>query len=169
MKLPGCWKVISCLLLVAVCGGIIGAAAAIRMQNRRMAAQTGFAGLSARAANRYIEYLQLSSEQREQIQPILEQSQQEIRAIATNALAQAAQVQLRLSEQVRPILTPGQSQRLEELERRREHWREMLRERWQSGERTLSLPPPQRERIRERIRERFLEKTNNAEAQKQPK
>jgi hypothetical protein len=160
MKLTSYWKVILALTVVALCGGSIGAAVALRIQNQRLARQAGVGLADESSAERLANYLRLESAQMEKIRPVLERGQMELRAIATNAIAQTVQARKRLEAEVWPLLAPEQRQRLDQLIERRER----VRERWQSGERVLPGTPEQRERPRERLQERWKAQANQAPA-----
>jgi hypothetical protein len=164
MKLLTYWKVILALTVVALCGGAIGAALALRIQNQRLADLAG-GGLAAEASTeRHVNYLQLTSAQQEKVRPALERGQNEIRAIVTSAVAQTVQARKRLEAEVRPLLTPEQIQRLDQMVERRER----ARERWQSGEQVLPGTPEQRERLRERLQDRRKAQTNQVPATSRP-
>lgn len=164
MKLPTYWKVMAALTVVALCGGAIGAAVALRIQNQRQARQAASGPMLEASAERLVNYLQLTAAQQEKIRPALERGQTEIRAIATNAIAQAVQARKRFEADIRPKLTPEQRQRLDQMVERRER----VRERWQSGERVLPGTPEQREHLRERLQDRRKAQTNQAPATARP-
>jgi len=156
------WKVILALVVVGVCGGLLGAAAALKLENQRQArrARGGVAGEWFR--DRLVSQLQLTPEQAAAVGPILDRNGAELRSIVTNAVAQATQVGRRMDAEMRPLLTPDQQQRLDELTQRRER----LREQWLNGER---LSREQRERLRERLRQWWAERTNPPPALPGPK
>lgn len=160
MKLLTYWKVMTALTVVALCGGAIGAALALRIQNQRLAREAGIGPMIEASSERLVNYLQLTSAQQDQIRPIFERGQAEIRAIANNAIAQTVQARTRLEAEVRPLLTPEQLQRLDQMVERRER----VRERWQRGEPVLPRTPAQRERFRQRMEERMKAQTNQAPA-----
>jgi Spy/CpxP family protein refolding chaperone len=138
MKILPYWKVIVALAVVALCSGPMLEASAERLTS----------------------LLQLTPTQQEQLRPMFERGQNEIRALASNTIAQAVQVRKRLEAEARPLLTPEQRRRLDELIERREGWRE----RWQRGDRPFPPPPEQRERFRQRMQERLNARTNQSPA-----
>jgi Spy/CpxP family protein refolding chaperone len=160
MKILPYWKVIVALAVVALCGGVIGAAVALRIQNQRQAQQAAGGPLLEASAERLANLLQLTPTQQEQLRPMFERGQSEIRVLASNTIAQAVQARKRLEAEARPLLTPEQRRRLDELIERREG----LRERWQRGDRTFPPSPEQRERFRQRMQERLNARTNPSPA-----
>jgi Spy/CpxP family protein refolding chaperone len=160
MRLSPYWKVMLALAVVALCSGAIGAAVALRIQNQRQAQQSANGPLPEASAERMATLLQLTPTQREQLRPMFERSQGEIRALASNTIAQAVQARKRLEAEARPLLTPEQRRRLDELIERREGvWGRLQR-----GDYPFTPSPEQRERFGQRMQQRYNARTNQSPA-----
>jgi hypothetical protein len=122
------WKVILSLVVVAVSSGLIGAAVALHVQNRRTQAQPDLNAAGFLPVERLQSHLRLSPEQRQKLRSVLERSQTESRSIAAEALAKAARVRMQMHEQIRPYLTPEQQRKLERLAERQDRLRARVRE-----------------------------------------
>lgn len=141
------WRIIGWIGALVLCSGAIGATAALRVQNQRLARVAAGGGLPDLRVDRLTEVLELDSRQQEAVRAALGRGQDEVRAIAESAAAQAAQVARRLDEEIRPLLSPEQLRRYDRLG----EIRQRIRERLNSGER---LTPEQRDWLRERIEQR---------------
>lgn len=148
MKTARQWRIVGWIAAVVLCSGSIGAAAALRLQNERMARIAARDGLAEERAERFTEVLQLGDDQREAVRAVLERGHQEIRAISAEAASRASLVARRIDDDIRPLLDAEQLRRYERLG----EVRQRIRERWKSGER---LTPEQREWLRERIEQRY--------------
>jgi hypothetical protein len=145
MRITQQWKVAGWITLLALGSGTIGAAVALRVHERRGAAD-GTRIATARL-ERLTEVLRLDPAQQERLRPVLERGEAEILALSATVAAEAARVGRRLDDEIRPLLDPDQRRRFERLVESRQR----LRERWKAGDR---LSPEQRERLRERLEQR---------------
>lgn len=144
MNFTSPWKIGVCLFVLASTSGLIGAGIALRVQAAR-AERSPLASLAVDpSVDRLAVTLALTPEQKIKIRPILERGYRDIRTITVGAVAQSAQVGQQLEQEIRPLLTAEQVQRLEHVVERRKR----LRDRWQNGER---LTPEQREWLRDRL------------------
>jgi Spy/CpxP family protein refolding chaperone len=157
MRPPSTWKFWIALTLVALCSGMMGAAVALRVQNQRMARQTGL--FSEALKERLITRLELTSEQQKEIRPILDAHQDRLRAVIADAMAQSSRIGDELVAEIKPLLTPEQREQLEQLLLRRDQFRERLRERWTTNETGFQQG---RGLLRELWRERVRNRATNA-------
>ena len=148
MRTNSHWKVIGSIATVVLCSSTIGAAVALRVQNQRLARDAASGVTADIRLDRLTEILNLTTQQQTDLRLILERGQADIRAIATAATAQAAQVSRQIDGEIRPLLDADQLRRFERLSEARQR----VRERWKTGER---LTPEQREWLRERIEQRY--------------
>lgn len=148
MKTGQSWRITGWIAAVVVCSGSIGAAAALRVQNERMARIAASGGVAEERLERLTEVLRLGENQQEAIRAVLERGREEIRAISASAATEAARVSRRLDEEIRPLLDAEQLRRYERIG----EVRQRIRERWKSGDR---LTPEQRDWLRERIEQRY--------------
>lgn len=155
MNLFPYWRVVISLVIVSLCSALMGAAVTLRVQNQRAASQSRLGLIGEAALARLESALQLSPQQSEQIRPLVENCRVEIQEAASEALEKAAQSRLKLYEEIRPLLTPEQRVRFDQISTRHER----LRERWQKGE---PLLPELRNRLRERWQDRLQERTNRS-------
>jgi len=145
MRITQQWKVAGWITLLTLGSGTIGAAVALRVQERRGAADG--TGIATARLERLTEVLRLDPAQQERLRPVLERGETEILALSATVAAEAARVGRRLDDEIRPLLDADQRRRFERLVESRQR----LRERWKAGDR---LSPEQRERLRERLEQR---------------
>lgn len=141
------WKIFGWLAAVSIGSAAVGAVAALRLQNERMARTASVGGLAEERLEKLREILRLNREQEQAIAVLLNRREKEIREIAAAAGEQAARISRELEDEIRGRLDPEQARRFDRLQEIRRLQRERLRQ----GER---LSPEQRERLRERLRER---------------
>lgn len=141
------WKIFGWLAAVSICSAAVGAVAALRLQNARMARTTSVGGFAEERLETLREILRLNPEQERAIAALLSRREKEIRAIASAAGEQAACISRDLEDEIRGQLDPEQARRFDRLQEIRRLQRERLRQ----GERPS---PEQRERWRERLRPR---------------
>lgn len=141
------WKIFGWLAAVSICSAAVGAVAALRLQNARMARTTSVGGFAEERLETLREILRLNPEQERAIAALLSRREKEIRAIASAAGEQAARISRDLEDEIRGQLDPEQARRFDRLQEIRRLQRERLRQ----GERPS---PEQRERWRERLRPR---------------
>lgn len=145
MRITQQWKVAGWITLLTLGSGTIGAAVALRVHERRGAADG--TGIATARLERLTEVLRLDPAQQERLRPVLERGEAEILALSATVAAEAARVGRRLDDEIRPLLDPDQRRRFERLVESRQR----LRERWKAGDR---LSPEQREQLRERLEQR---------------
>lgn len=151
------WKIFGWLAAVSICSAAVGAVAALRLQNARMARTTSVGGFAEERLETLREILRLNPEQERAIAALLSRREKEIRAIASAAGEQAARISRDLEDEIRGQLDPEQARRFDRLQEIRRLQRERLRQ----GERPS---PEQRERWRERLRPRDASPAPDARA-----
>lgn len=154
MKTRHHWRILGWTAALALCSGSIGATAALRVQNQRLARIAAGAGLAEVKLDRLNDAVGLTGEQQAAIRRMLERAQGEIRRTASAAATEAAQVSRQLDEEIRPVLDAEQLRRYERFG----EVRQRIRERWKDGER---LNPEQREWLRDRIEQRYGARARN--------
>lgn len=135
-------KVTLSLVVIALCSGLIGAAIALHFNSRENLRLRSADVAMASAETWLVQRLNLTDEQRKQIQPILAQAKTEIRTITTNSMMQVAAIRKHVHRELRPILTAQQNEELEEMARLRSQV-------WERIQNTNSPAGSFRERIRE--------------------
>ena len=151
MKLPPSWKVVICLLVVALSSGWIGAMLALRwQQDRTQQDNSSFGQFGAAYLDHLERYLQLTPEQKTKITPVLQRTREQIHSRTEEIVARAAQIRQQMNNELQPFLTPQQCERLAQLEQILERSRENARQRGSASER---ISPQQRERLRDQWQE----------------
>ncbi len=131
MNSPSKGKILAYLAIIFIAGGATGAV--ITLKNAP--GQQGHPGSVEKACTRFqdrlILKLELTPEQVRKLQPVFDQTTQDLRAIHAKALRNADEVIRRAHEQIAKELTPGQMLKLQALDQEREDW---LRRRLRSRE-----------------------------------
>lgn len=122
------WQAVGILLAVFVLGTVTGGAAisAWHGKQRRDVARNGFGPRGERPIFAMARRLELSAEQRQKIEAILEQHAPQRRTIMQEMMAKCGQSmheeKSRLDREIRAVLTPEQQRQFDELSvRQREH------------------------------------------------
>jgi Spy/CpxP family protein refolding chaperone len=113
------------VLAIFLAGGGSGALIAWKMCRRMPVAPVPSAEIGARLRARFQSRLDLTSDQAQKIDPMIDQAMRRVEAIRQETASHVFANVSNLEEQVRAVLTPEQKMRFEELEReRREHLRQ---------------------------------------------
>jgi Spy/CpxP family protein refolding chaperone len=113
------------VLAIFLAGGGSGALIAWKMCRRLPVAPSPTAEIGARLRARFQSRLDLTPDQAQKVDPMIDQAMRQVEAIRQETASHVFANVSNLEEQVRAVLTPEQKVRFEELEReRREHLRQ---------------------------------------------
>ena len=113
-------KVVAALAVVALSSGLIGAAIALRIERARAGAVAagGMRDGSIYLA-RLAKTLELTPEQKRQIEPIFERGTAATRALTKSVIEQTGSIRRQMRDESWPLLTPQQREKLDAMERAR--------------------------------------------------
>lgn len=128
MTIPSKGKLVAYLVLLFVLGGVTGSGITYKLVKGHGSGRgPGHTppDFTERMRSEFQSRLGLSAEQMEKINPMIDQAGVELRSIQTNTTQRVSQVFDNLHAQMRPLLTPEQTARLEEMQKefreRRQH------------------------------------------------
>ena len=145
------WKVISAFVGVFIAGSIFGGLLALRFDlsrhgmTKRPSAHDG--PVLPQLMQRFVERLDLTLEQREQLRPVMERAGEDLRRLRQSGFRETGVVLERLQQDVARVLTPEQRVKLEKM---REEMRARIHRERDRGPRPErrgnppggSMPPP---------------------------
>ncbi len=147
------WKVISAFIGVFIAGSIFGGLLALRFDLSRHRTVKrpgpGDAPFLPQLTKRFVERLDLTTEQQEQLRPVMERTDADLRRLRQTGFKETGIVLERLQQDVAKVLTPEQRLKLEAM--REEMRRRIHRER---GPRSDRRGPPMGEGVPGRSPER---------------
>ena len=127
MTSVGKWKLGVYVLVIFLAGGGSGALIAWKVCRRMPAVPAPPAQIGARLRARFQSRLDLTPEQVQKVEPMIDQAMHRVEAIRQETARQVFANVSNLDEQVLTVLTPEQKLKFEELERQR---REYLRQKF---------------------------------------
>ncbi len=158
------WKVVLVFVGVFAAGVVTGAAWSWRFggpgrEERPRWAGPGFGG---RILERMSEELELTAEQKAELEPIIQRSEEELQMLRRGQLQEVSKIMDRVHGEVAAVLTPDQRTKLEEMRerfrQRAEKMRGEFRREWRGGKGfgdgppdlgpAPPLPPPEREKTK---------------------
>lgn len=118
-------KAIAGILVVFVLGALVGALGTTAFVVRKMR-QFALEGTHERqtwAMRRLHRQLRLTNAQKPEVQKILKQAEEEVHDLLQDSLAEFIDIVRRRNARLKPLLTPEQQQKLDEMfERMQRHW-----------------------------------------------
>src|SRR5579864_4076054 len=116
------WKLIAGFLLVFIAGGATGVFVTMSIGHHFMFAQHP-PGAAARAMKMRLQWqLRLTDEQMEKISPIIDKAGAQLEEIRGDTGRRVRDIIAEAHREIRPILTPQQQQRFQQMEERRRRW-----------------------------------------------
>src|SRR5260370_24275637 len=131
------WKLIAGFLLVFIAGGATGELVTTAIAPRFMFAAHPHGFVAQAMRNRFRWQLRLTDEQMTKISPIIDQTGTKLEEIRGDTGRRVRETIAEAHREIRPLLTPEQQQRLQQMEERRRHW--MHRGQWRRD----ATPAPQ--------------------------
>jgi Spy/CpxP family protein refolding chaperone len=131
------WKLIAGSILIFVAGGATGVFVSAGMAHHFMFAQHPHGFVAKAMKNRLQWQLRLTDEQMTKIAPIIDQTGAKLEEIRGDTGRRVRETIAEAHREIRPIVTPEQQQRLQQMEERRRHW--MHRGQWRRD----ATPAPQ--------------------------
>src|SRR5437660_11155705 len=116
------WKLIAGFLLVFMAGGATGVFVSMAMAHRFMFAPHPPGVVAQMMKNRLKWQLRLTDEQMTKISPILDKTGAKLEEIRGDTGRHVRETIAEEHREIRPILTPEQQQRLQQMEERRRGW-----------------------------------------------
>jgi uncharacterized membrane protein len=111
------WKVIIVLLGIFVAGGVTGGFVTARVCKNKLANRPVPEEWAPRTLKRLIEHLGLTTEQQEQIRPIVRRHMEELNRVRNHSMAQTQTVVEGMQREISEQLTPEQRTKYEQLNR----------------------------------------------------
>ena len=127
MSVPGKWKLGLYVLVIFLAGGGTGALITWRMCQGRVSTPLTPAQIGARLRARFQSRLDLTPEQMNKINPLIDRAMRQVEVIREETASHVFANVSNLHEQVLLVLTPEQKAKFEQLERER---REYLRQKF---------------------------------------
>jgi TolA-binding protein len=117
-------SILTCLVLVFLAGGTVGALIARKQSGHSTVKEPSMEKASHRMQDKIVSRLGLTQDQIRQMQPVFEQTTTDLRAIHAKALRESDDAIRRAHQHIAPHLTPEQLTRLEAIEAERRDWME---------------------------------------------
>jgi Spy/CpxP family protein refolding chaperone len=115
-------KVVAYLAIIFVAGGAAGAVITLRNAQEHQVQPASMERACTRFQDRLVSKLSLTPEQITRLQPVFDQTAQELRAIHANALRNTDDVIRRAHERIARELTPEQKAKLQAFDEERQEW-----------------------------------------------
>jgi Spy/CpxP family protein refolding chaperone len=124
------WKVVLVLVGIFIAGGVTGAFVMARVIREKVAHRPMPDQWAPMQLKRLTERLDLTPEQKEQLQPIVKRNMDELRKLRNSAMAETRTVFERMQREIQEKLTPEQRAKFDQMNREfRERARRFIQER----------------------------------------
>jgi hypothetical protein len=115
-------KFLAYLAMIFVAGGAAGTALTLKNTREREAHPPTVEKVCNRLQDRLVSKLSLTDEQVKKLQPIFDETAQELHAIHARAIRDTDQIIRKAHQRISPELSPEQKSKLEQFDRERHEW-----------------------------------------------